>query len=448
MEKLFVLASIPVPRDLMLPLPLPEEHLKFLLVLFFLAHILFVNLMVGGSVVTIVFEILGLWKPRYDKLAKKVAETVTVNKSMAVVMGIGPLLCINLLYTVQFYAANVMTGHAWAALIPLVTAAFLLTYAHKYSWYTWTGPRKIPHILLGVSAMLIFLFIPIIFLSNINLMLFPERWSEVKGFLSSLKIGNVMPRYFHFMAACGAVTCLFLAGWFGRRKYPLAEELPGFERASLMKRFYGAVLFITLAQFFFGPLILFTLPMQGLSPGMLAPILSGALLALVLMSLLYLEIVSKPEKTGRLFGWITLVFTVIVSLMGTGRHLYRENSLAGHKQMVFRRTQEFKALEYAAEIRSRAEAINPKKEAVPAGEVDFKQSCAMCHGIDTVIVGPPVTEIASLYAGNVQGIVDWSKAPGKKRPNMIPMPAQSHLSDETLKQIAEYMLQAGASAKS
>lgn len=42
------LATTPVPRDLPLPLPLPEGLLKTLLVLFFLVHILFVNLTVGG----------------------------------------------------------------------------------------------------------------------------------------------------------------------------------------------------------------------------------------------------------------------------------------------------------------------------------------------------------------------------------------------------------------
>jgi len=47
---------------------------------------------------------------RYDALAQRIGATITVNKSLAVVLGVGPLLCINLLYTLYFYSANALTG--------------------------------------------------------------------------------------------------------------------------------------------------------------------------------------------------------------------------------------------------------------------------------------------------------------------------------------------------
>ena len=40
------LQQVPIPRDIELPLPLPDADLKILLVVFFLIHILFVNLTV------------------------------------------------------------------------------------------------------------------------------------------------------------------------------------------------------------------------------------------------------------------------------------------------------------------------------------------------------------------------------------------------------------------
>ena len=48
-------------------------------------------------------------------------------------------------------------------------------------------------------------------------MLFPERWPEVEGFLSTLLLPNVLPRFLHFILASVAVTALFLAGWLCRR---------------------------------------------------------------------------------------------------------------------------------------------------------------------------------------------------------------------------------------
>lgn len=37
---------------------------------------------------------------------------------MAVVLGVAPLLLINVLYTIHFYIANALTGTAWILLVP------------------------------------------------------------------------------------------------------------------------------------------------------------------------------------------------------------------------------------------------------------------------------------------------------------------------------------------
>ena len=66
----------PVPRDLMLPLPVGELVLQIMIVALFLLHIVFVNLMVGGAVFVALFEWLGIKWPRYDNLARKVARII------------------------------------------------------------------------------------------------------------------------------------------------------------------------------------------------------------------------------------------------------------------------------------------------------------------------------------------------------------------------------------
>ena len=129
-----LLAQIPVPKDIPLPLPLPEWLLVLLLIVSFAAHILFVNLMVGGTLLTFFSQVKGLNEPDYDTLAHEISKTITVNKSLAIVMGVAPLLTINTLYTIYFYSANSLTGLFWIAVIPMVTVAFLLTYPHKYLW--------------------------------------------------------------------------------------------------------------------------------------------------------------------------------------------------------------------------------------------------------------------------------------------------------------------------
>ena len=51
------IANWPLPIDIPLPLPADSVLLQTLLVLLFLWHILFVNLMVGGSLLTVAFQI-------------------------------------------------------------------------------------------------------------------------------------------------------------------------------------------------------------------------------------------------------------------------------------------------------------------------------------------------------------------------------------------------------
>lgn len=432
-------ASTPVPRDLMLPLPLPAEVLKILLIIFFLLHIFFVNLMVGGSVLTLVFECIGLKRKDFDKLALKIAETVTVNKSLAVVLGVGPILCISLVYTSEFYTANALTGHAWVALIPLITLAFLLTYWHKYSWHGWGTTRKGLHIALGASASVLFLLIPIIFLSNINLMLFPSRWSEVSGFLSSLFIGNVLPRYLHFFSASLAATGLFLCGWFGRSGYRLEDAGLEFDRAQLKRIFYAVVFFFTAFQFIFGPLVLLTLPPPGVTTKVLTVILTGATIALLLLYLLWKELTADNTKIGRLFWPIAGIFSIIVLLMGTGRHLYREASLQTYKLAVAQRTQEFREIEAAYWEENPPSHSSAASENL-AGEALFVRNCAMCHRQERSVIGPSIGEITASYAGNPQAIVRWAKDPKPKRPEYPDMPPMAFLGDEVLTAIAEYLL--------
>ena len=440
--------AVPVPHDLDLPLPIPEWALKLWIVPVFLLHIFFVNLMVGGALMTFVNEIVGLRFPRYDRLARRIGETVTVNKSLAVVLGIGPMLMINLLYTVHWYSANALTGHAWVLLIPLIIVVFLLAYLHKYTWETWTGPRKGQHLLVGGAVAALFLFIPLIFLVQVNTMLFPDKWSQVKGFFTALQIGNVFPRYFHFLAASLALMGLFLAWWFGRQSFPVEEKLPEFTRAELRRHFYKWTFWVSCAQFAFGPLVFFTLPTQGITLEVMGWIFGAALLAIIVLGLLWVEIHTDDARIGRRFWLIAALFSVVVLGMGQGRHLYREAALAPHKQAIALKSAEFRAIELATQMRLRSGlSAGDSLTAAPTGKSLFNQACAACHAKEIPVAAPALNEIYQLFKNNPAGIVAWAKAPGKKRPQYGQMPPMAHLGDDNLALIAAYMLEQGAPSK-
>lgn len=434
------LAQVPLPKDVPLPLPMPEWFLVGALVVSFLVHIVFVNLMLGGSLLTLWYQIKGLKNQDYDELAHEIARTITVNKSLAVVMGIAPLLTINTLYTVFFYTANSLTGLMWIAIIPLVTVAFLLTYLHKYTWKI-LETNKLLHISIMGIAVLIFLIIPLVFLTNVNLMLFPEKWGTVKGFMSALMLPNVFPRYFHFIMASLSVTGLFLFWYMGRNVYPFEETFKSITRYEVRKSVYSLVLCASVAQFIIGPLVLLTLPSKGMGWNLILVIITGASIALPAMFWIFKAITGPEPKLDQNFWKVALCLSVTVVFMGSGRHIYRANSLAPHQKMMAEKTADF--LKASEEARKSPVKEEPELDAslgeLAKGASIFKQNCSACHAKDQKVVGPPMTEMVDIYSKNPDGLKTWIKAPGKKRADYPQMPAFAQLSENELTELSKYI---------
>lgn len=435
-----IFAQIPVPKDIPLPLPLPEWLLVIILVFSFLLHILFINLMVGGSVLTFWYELRGKKNKDYDKLAREIATTITVNKSMAVVLGVAPLLSINVLYTLYFYSSNALTGNIWISVVPWVAISFLILYLHKYSWDR-LADNKPMHLGILAIGIFSFLLIPFIFLTNINLMLFPEKWGEVEGFFSAMTLPNVFPRYFHFITASMAVTGFFLAWWFGRKTFKTEGKFENLQKNEIKKQMLNLALVATGMQFIFGPLLFLTLPAKGVTWGLFWVILAGATIAGIIIYQVW-KMINEVEKVpGKRFYWVLGLLTVLVSFMGTGRHMYREDALSTHKQMMAERTtyhweQVRKAHEnlLLPQVESEAGSFTP-------GQDIFETNCAVCHAATTRLVGPAMVEAAPVYENDIDALKLWIKNPGRKRMDYPAMAGFPHFTDKQLTDVASYVLQ-------
>ncbi len=430
----------PIPRDFFLPLPASQFELELAIIGLFLLHILFVNLMVGGSVLTLLYEWRSLRRPSLDTLAREIAATVTVNKSLAVVLGVGPLLAINALYGLYFYSANSLTGSAWIMIVPLVIAAFLLLYVHKYSWQA-LADRKGLHLAIGGTGTALLLVVPLVFLANVNLMLFPERWTEVEGFLSTLVLPNVLPRYLHFVLASVAVTSLFLAGWFCRRRIPFASRFPGLDRAEVRKELLTTTFSATALQLLAGPLVLATLPPHGLSWLMIGNVAAGAALGVTALILLWNEARSASPLSIRYWA-VVVALTGTVALMAFARHLYREQAIRPHRAVVAAHTAAFRAESLGAQMRLAAGVprLGAAEEIESPGARTYRAVCMACHAREERRVGPPLTEIVELYAGNPDALIAWVRAPGRKRPSYPQMPPIS-MQEAQYRAVASYILE-------
>ncbi|MFD1770133.1 c-type cytochrome [Sphingobacterium suaedae] len=435
--------NTPVPKDIPLDLPLPEWLLVTLLIVSFLLHIIFINLMVGGSIVVLWAQVKGLKDKQYDMFAYEIAKTITVNKSIAVVLGVAPLLSINTLYTVYFYSANALTGFAWIMIIPSVTIAFLLTYLHKYSWGAMKNHKAL-HIGIIALSVLIFLFIPLIFLTNVNLMMFPEKWGTVKGFLSSLVLPNVFPRYFEFLGACVSVTGVFIVWYNGRKNYPFEEIYNNFTRAQIKRVGYHIALVGLAGQVVFGAIVLMTLPAKGVSFEVIEIMgVAGGLLVLALWWI-WQTVKDTDEHLNRHFWKITIAIFVFMICYGGSRQMYRHNALDKHQQMMAAHTASFQALSKEArenDVEEEAELeIDESLGDLAKGTALFQASCSGCHQLDQQLVGPPIREMKQIYEKDETGLIAWIKAPGRKRMELMQMPGFPQIPDEDLKEIAKYIL--------
>ena len=159
---------------------------------------------------------------------------------------------------------------------------------------------------------------------------------------------------------------------------------------------------------------------------------------MVMLVVLHREIKAPDDLIGRRWHIVALLLLVVGLAMGSGRQFYREVALMDHQWQVEDRTEQFLARSQLAYARHLA-GFGPEM----TGKELFTITCSSCHQLDKAVAAPTVKEVAEIYANRPEGIVTWAKAPGKKRPQFPQMPAFSHVDDEKLQKIAEYMLELG-----
>ncbi len=99
---------------------------QLLMVLTFALHILFVNLAIGGLGMAVYAHYKG--DDYYRKLSKSLAKVSTISLSSAIVLGVAPLLFVQVIYDPFWYVANLLSAWWAMAFLLLITLGFLSTY--------------------------------------------------------------------------------------------------------------------------------------------------------------------------------------------------------------------------------------------------------------------------------------------------------------------------------
>ena len=162
-----------IPAPDALPLPAPALLLQVLLQLTFLLHLVAMNALLGGLILTLVGRLRGRGPDDpWTDLADRAAKVTPTLVAATVTLGVAPLLFLQTLYGQFFFTSSILMGWGWFSIIVVLIFAYYGTYLQAFTGAKLGGART-P--LLGL-VVLLFLWIGFMFTNNTTLMLNVEAW--------------------------------------------------------------------------------------------------------------------------------------------------------------------------------------------------------------------------------------------------------------------------------
>ncbi len=195
-------------------------------ILTFALHLFFVNLVLGGA-------LLAAWghfrsDQRWQKLSRMLAKVTTINISIAIVLGVAPLLFVQVIYDPFWYTSNLLS--AWWTILFL--AALIIGALSMYVFYLKrkTGRQRAGG--FGVLATACILFAALIIHVLSMQALHPEEW--LGWYVSGVKMNTAgwglnalqVSRLLHFLVPALLNTGIFLMlyAWYFKPRKDLDQD--------------------------------------------------------------------------------------------------------------------------------------------------------------------------------------------------------------------------------
>jgi len=351
--------------DLLLQKPLPDPLLHDLLFVAFVLHMLFVLFTLGTAMLAF-YLFLETWhkgKLQESTWDKEVLRTFTIHKSLAVVLGVAPLLLIQVGLTVPFFTGVTLFAPYWMLIILLLIISFLLfdSLAHRINI------RPYLHLFLGMIALVALLAVPAIFVLVLVTAESPDQWTNIvkNGYhLDSALTLHWLFRYLHVLGAAlvaGGVFHFFFT----------AKGDP--EKKTKMLHWIVAGI---LEQFVLGVLVFATLPKKPDYDIIIVMIVGVASAAFLLWSVFKALSKNISPKAKLIYP---LVVLIVVPMLLT-RQLIQDKSLLPLKKELESNAAVY---EKSLSIYSQAALDNYKNDlntVYDNGKTIFEKSCVFCHG--------------------------------------------------------------------
>jgi hypothetical protein len=205
--------AMAIPNAEPLPLPAPAWLLWALLLLTFFLHLLAMNAVLGGSIISAA-ALARRSSEHHRRLASSIGKVMPTLVAAAVTFGVAPLLFLQALYGRLMFTSSILMGWVWLSVIPILILAYYGTYL--IAFYPERFRRVLPWI--GGVAAAFFLTIAFIYVNNMSLALRPATFlpmfiENARG--TQLNVGDVtfLPRYLHMVLGAIAVAGLAVASY-------------------------------------------------------------------------------------------------------------------------------------------------------------------------------------------------------------------------------------------
>ncbi|MCK9293542.1 MAG: cytochrome c [Desulfobulbaceae bacterium] len=365
--------------DILLQKPLPDPWLQGLLFTAFTLHLLFVLFTLGTAMLAIACMLRGHWggSPRAVRLAVRIAGAFMSHKSLAVVLGVAPLLLIQVTYTIPFFTGVTLFAPYWLAVIGLLIVAFLFfdLLARRLEGH------RISSLLLGIIGLLCLLIVPGIFVLILSVSEHPGSWLAIidQGYrLQGPLLSHWLLRYLHVLGAAlvfGAAFHYFFA----------AEDQE--DRRSLLRWLTAS----TLLQILLGIMLYGLLPIR---PAMLVNLCLFAGVAGCVLLLWYLfSMGGRADASLSLRTIVPMAVFILVAML-----LVRQ-LIQNRTYLPFTAALQEKSRSHGREIgaftRESLDRYQSKLAVVyDNGPTIYAQACAFCHGELADGAGPEAKNLA------------------------------------------------------
>ncbi len=273
-------------NESLIPTPdsIPVHHAWFqvLLLFTFLLHVILMNFVLGGSLIT-------LWDSFRGRSPGRESFTIPTLIALAINFGVPPLLFIQVLYGHFFYTSSVILAVPWILVIPVL----ILAYYGAYLFVIRERIKKPGGKAALLTSTVLLLLIAFVFVNNTTLSLVPARWglyfNNPGGWNMNLGEPILWPRFLHIVTGAIAIAGLGKAAYFyfsrktepGLKKHETERGIRIFSYATMVQVLIGLWFLLSLPgeimRLFLGQNMVYTLFMAtGILTG-LAVIILGTL---------------------------------------------------------------------------------------------------------------------------------------------------------------------------